>query len=72
MYAYRPSTKNQGDVIRSYAAAHGMNIVQTYADAGFRMRMKPPATRISADVRMFRFSIAQSNLKMMAAPSLQL
>lgn len=28
------SIKNQGDVIRSYAAAHGMSIVRTYADAG--------------------------------------
>lgn len=28
------STENQGDVIRSYAATHGMNIVRTYADAG--------------------------------------
>jgi DNA invertase Pin-like site-specific DNA recombinase len=47
------STENQSDVIRIYAEAHGMNIVQTYADdgkSGLKMEGRHSLQQLIADV----------------------
>ena len=47
------STENQSDVIRGYAEAHGMNIVQTYADdgkSGLNLEGRDALQKLIADV----------------------
>lgn len=47
------STQNQSDVIRAYAEAHGMNIVQTYADegkTGLNLERRDALRQLIADV----------------------